>query len=204
VLAATLPMTATPSAPPTSRTVSFTAEPTPARRADFGSALKRASQILTTASHTDRVVYVVTDLQATGWEGALAQPDEHAAGSPSIVIVDVGGAWENRAVVSLTAEPAPQEGVGAQGVAVIAEVANFSDEPANKLGLTLRLDGSDVARASVDVPAHGRVRKRFLHTLSGAGTAHEVEIELDHDLFTLDDSRPARVAACRRLRILPA
>ena len=31
MLAATLPMTATPSAPPSSRTVSFTAEPTPAR-----------------------------------------------------------------------------------------------------------------------------------------------------------------------------
>jgi hypothetical protein len=171
-----------------------------ARRADIGGALKRAAQILTTASHADRVVYVVTDLQATGWEGALAT--ERTAGGPAVVIVDVGGAWENRAVVSLTAEPAPQEGVGSQGVAVIAEVANFSDEPARKLGLTLRLDGADVARASLDVPAHGRARKRFLHTLSGTGTAHEAEVELDHDLFTLDDRRRARVEVSRGLRIL--
>src|SRR4051812_39326995 len=41
-----------------------------ARRADFGGALRRASQILTSAARADRVVYVVTDLQATGWPAA--------------------------------------------------------------------------------------------------------------------------------------
>jgi hypothetical protein len=172
-----------------------------ARRADFGGALRRASQILTTAAHGDRVVYVVTDLQAAGWEGAPG--GERPAGGPSVVVVDVGGPWENHAVVSLTAEPAPQEGVGAQGVAVIAEIANFSGEPARKVGLTLRLDGADVARGFVDLPANGRARKRFLHTLSGGGTAHEAEVALvDHDLFPLDDQRRARVEVSRGLRVL--
>jgi hypothetical protein len=169
-----------------------------ARRADFGGALRRATQILTAAQHADRVVYVVTDLQATGWEGVSA--GERAAGGPTIVVVEVGGAWDNRAVVTLSAEPAPEE--GAQGVAVVAEIANFSGEPARKLGLTLRLDGADVARAFIEVPAHGRVRKRFLHTLTGGGTAHDAEVEIDHDLFPLDDRGHARVEVSRGLRVL--
>jgi hypothetical protein len=179
-----------------------------ARRADFGSALRRASQILTAAARTDRVVYVVTDLQATGWEGVApggrADADGERAAGPTIVLVDVAGPWNNRAVVSLTAEPAPD--AGPRGVAVVAEIANFSDEPARKLGLTLRLDGADVARALVEVPAHGRARKRFLHALAGGAAAHEsahdAEVEIDHDLFTLDDKRRARVEAARGLRVL--
>jgi hypothetical protein len=173
-----------------------------ARRADFGGALRRASQVLTAGARTDRVIYVVTDLQATGWDGVA--PPAAAAGGPTIVLVDVAGPWNNRAVVSLVAEPAPE--AGAQGVAVVAEIANFSDEPAHKLGLTLRLDGADVARGLVEVPAHGRARKRFLHALAGGGaaheTAHDAEVEIDHDLFTLDDRRRARVEAARGLRVL--
>jgi hypothetical protein len=170
-----------------------------ARRADFAGALRRASQILAGGAHTERVVYVVTDLQAAGWDG-VAGPD--AAASPAVVVLDVGGPWENRAVVALDVEPAPQEGAGAQGVAMVAEVANHSDAPAHKLGLTLRLDGADVARGFVDVPPHGRAKKRFLHTLAGGGVAHDAEVEIDHDLFPLDDRRHARVEVSRGLRVL--
>jgi hypothetical protein len=171
-----------------------------ARRADFAGAMRRAAQILAASPHADRIIYAVTDLQATSWEGVPA-PD-HAAGAPSLVVLDIsgGGGWDNRAVVALTAEPAPEE--GAQGVAVVAEIANFSAEPVRKLGLTLRLDGADVARGFVDVPARGRARKRFLHTLSGAGTAHDAEVEIDRDLYALDDRRRARVEISRGLRVL--
>jgi hypothetical protein len=169
-----------------------------ARVADFGAALRRASQILATAPHAERVVYVVTDLQATGWADVTS--NERAPGAPAVILLDVGGAWENRAVVALSAEPAPEE--GARGVAVVAEIANFSAQPVTKLGLTLRLDGADVARGFVDVPANGRAHKRFTHTLAGAGTAHDAEVEIDHDLFPLDDRRRARVEVSRGLRVL--
>jgi Aerotolerance regulator N-terminal/von Willebrand factor type A domain len=172
-----------------------------ARRADFGAALRRAAQILIGSPHADRIIYVVTDLQAAGWESAPPVA-ERGAGGPDVVILDVseGLPWENRAVVALTAEPAPEE--GAQGVAVVAEIANFSDTPARKLGITLRLDGADVARGFVDVPAHGRARKRFLHTLAGGGGAHDAEVEIDHDALPLDDRRLARVEVSRGLRVL--
>jgi hypothetical protein len=169
-----------------------------ARRANFAGALHRATQILTGSPRPDRLIYVVTDLQATGWEEV--SPPAAGAG-PGIVVMDVtGGApWENRAVVDLDAGPAPE--VGGQGISVVAEIANFSATAAQGLGITLTLDGVEVARGFVDVPANGRARKRFVHSVTGAG-AHRAEVVIDHDAFTLDDSRACRVEASRGLRVL--
>jgi len=52
------------------------------------------------------------------------------------------------------------------------------------------------------MPARGRARKRFLHTLAGGGNAHEAEVEIDHDRFTLDDRRLTRVEVSRGLHVL--
>src|SRR6185436_5919089 len=168
-----------------------------ARRADFASALRRATQMLAGSPRGDRLIYVITDLQATGWEDVT--PAALAAG-PEIVVLDVSGGepWTNRAVVGLGAEPAPEE--GAHGIAVVAEIANYATEPVRGLGITLRLDGSEVARGFVDVPAAGRARKRFVHTVSGV--AHHAEVVIDHDGFPLDDRRACRVEASRGLRVL--
>src|SRR4029079_12939398 len=53
----------------------------------------------------------------------------------------------------------------------------------------------------VDVPANGRARKRFVHTVTGPG-GHRAEVVIDHDAFTLDDSRACRVEVSRGLRVL--
>jgi len=168
-----------------------------ARRADFAAALRRATQMLASSTRGDRLIYVITDLQAAGWDDVA--PALLAAG-PEIVVLDASGGepWTNRAVVGLGAEPAPEE--GAQGIAVVAEIANFAAEPARSLGITLRLDGTEVARGFVDVPAGGRARKRFVHTVSGG--ARQAEVVIDHDGFVLDDRRATRVEASRGLRVL--
>jgi hypothetical protein len=83
---------------------------------------------------------------------------------------------------------------------VVAEIANFAAEPVKGLGITLRLDGAEVARGFVSVPAGGRARKRFVHTVSGG--ARQAEVVIDHDGFALDDRRACRVEASRGLRVL--
>jgi hypothetical protein len=82
----------------------------------------------------------------------------------------------------------------------VAEIANFAAEPAKALGITLRLDGAEVARGFVDVPAGGRARKRFVTSVSGG--ARQAEVVIDHDAFPLDDRRACRVEASRGLRVL--
>ncbi len=184
-----------------------------ARRGDLTAALARAAQILQTGGHQEKRIYLVTDLQASGFSAdapaALSSPLATPLGPIGVTILPVGvnpgATWENRAVMDVSAEPAPE--AGAQGVAVVAEIANFSSRPATHLGVTLRLDGIEVARGFVDVAANGRVRKKFLHTFGsagggGGGAAHQAEVEIDADLFTLDDRRLARVEISRGLRVL--
>ena len=174
-----------------------------ARRGDLSSAMRKAAQILTTSSRPERIIYLITDLQAAGWEAGTGLPETGGGRAPfEVVILDVsrGVDWPNRAVVDLNAEPAPE--AGPLGVAVVAEIANFSELPATHIGVTLKIDGAQVARGFVDMPARGRARKRFLHTLAGGGTAHEAEVEIDHDRFPLDDHRLARVEVSRGLRVL--
>ncbi len=174
------------------------AVPCSARRADFAAALRRATQILTGSMRADRLIYLATDLQAAGWDDVTPAAQ---IGAPQVVVLDASGgaAWTNRAVVALSAEPAPEE--GAQGIAVVAEIANFSPDPVHNLGVTLALDGAEVARGFVDVPAAGRARKRFVLTTAG-GSAHEAEVAIDKDAFPLDDRRACLVEASRGLRVL--
>src|SRR5206468_10452188 len=98
-----------------------------ARAAEFGAALRRAARILSSSARAQRLIYVATDLQAAGWSGVTPAT---LAGVPEIVVMDAsdGAAWSNRAVLDVHAEPAPEEGT--QGLAVIAEIANFSAQPA--------------------------------------------------------------------------
>ncbi|HET6284015.1 MAG TPA: BatA and WFA domain-containing protein [Polyangia bacterium] len=174
-----------------------------ARRADFTSAVRKAVQILAASARPERIIYLVTDLQAAGWEGGTGLPPAGpSAHPPTVVILDVtdGNPGSNRAVISLSAEPAPEG--GALGLAVTAEIANYGNEPVKNLGITLKLDGVAVAKGFVDLPANGRARKRFLHAVAEGGTAHEAEIAIDGDSFSLDDRRLTRVEVSRGLRIL--
>lgn len=172
-----------------------------ARRADLTAALARAAQIARAGAHLDRHIYLVTDLQATGFSG-----DAPALEDVGVTLVPVGAGeeWDNRAVTDLSAGPAAE--LGAQGMAVVAEIANFSAHAAHHLAVGLRIDGEEVGRGFVDLPPGGRAHKRFLHALPVGGAAsaaaHEVEVTIDPDRFPLDDARRTRIEISRGLRIL--
>jgi hypothetical protein len=170
-----------------------------ARPADFTAAMRRASLILAGSPRQKRRIFLVTDLQAAGWEDGTGLPEQNP---PEVVVIDVAsGPWENRAVVEVKADPAPEGGPG--GVAVTADIADFSGRGVNGLGVALKMDGTVVAKGFIDIPAGGRAKKRFLHTLpAGSGSAHEVEIEIDGDAFRLDNRRMAHLELARSLRAL--
>jgi len=110
-----------------------------------------------------------------------------------------GAPWENRAVLDVRAEPAAEAGPG--GVAVSAEVADFSARGINGLGLTLRIDGVVVAKGFVDLPPGGHAKKRFVHVLpAGGGSAHDVEVEIDGDAYRADDRRITHLELARTVR----
>ena len=181
-----------------------------ARRGDLSGALARAAPIARAGAHTERHIYLVTDLQATSFSSdpaaAVAAGADAARAPVAVTVLPIGikEHADNRAVTDLVADPAPD--VGPQGIAVVAEIANFSPRPAEHLGVALRLDGEEVGRGFVDIAPGGRVHKRFLHAFAPGGTsgasAHRVEVVIDPDRFPLDDRRRTRVEVSRGLRVL--
>jgi hypothetical protein len=110
-------------------------------------------------------------------------------------------ALENRAIVEAHVEPSAEGGPG--GIAVTAEIADYSTHGVPALGVTLRVDGAAVAQGVVELPAGGHARKRFLHSLPGDGSSsHDLVVEIDGDAFPLDDRRQMHVEMSRTLRIL--
>ena len=131
------------------------------RPGDVTGALRRAAAILANAPQAERRVYLFSDLAAHGFSSDAPWP----SGGPTLVPVDVtdNEALDNRAVVDLHIEGAPQ--LGPRAIRVDATVASFGAEAAVDLPLTLRVDGKAVAKGLIDLPAHGRVVKRFFHVL---------------------------------------
>ena len=178
------------------------------RTGDTGSALRRAVALLASANHPARRVYLVSDLAAHSVAGDLASV--FPAGGPTLTTVDVthGRALGNRAVTAVRVDAAPE--LGPHGVRVDAEIVNFDDKPASAVAVTLRLDGKAVAAGLVDVPARGRVVKRFLHTFrapadskpSAPGATHDGSVEIaggdgladdDRRFFRADEKKSVRV-----------
>lgn len=187
--------------PERSRLVEAVERITPsARPADFTGAMRRAALALSSSPRAKRRIFVITDLQATGWEEGTGLPEQ---GAPEVVLLDTAAdaAWDNRAVVDVKVEPAPEAGAG--GVAVTAEIADFSAGGVASLGVTLKRNGAMVAKSFVQLAPGGRARKRFVDTIPpGGGSAHDIEVEIDRDTFPLDDRRLTHLELARTLRVL--
>lgn len=170
------------------------------RPADFTAAMRAASLILAGSNRSHRRIYLFTDLQAAGWEGGAGLPESNA---PEVVVDDVTGGdpLPNRAIVDARIEPSGEAGPG--GIAVSVEIADFGGTATTALGVTMEIDGAAVAHGSVDLPAGGHARKRFLHGFPGeGGGSHTVVVAIDGDAFPLDDRRALHVEMARTLRVL--
>ena len=167
-----------------------------ARAADFNQALRRAGAILATSQRQERRTFVVSDLQAAGWG------DGPPVGGNDVVLLDIAQnqTWANRAVVAVSAQPAADLGTGT--VSVEAEIADYSGKATSGLGVTLKIDDDVISKSFIDLPASGRQKKTFVHTLPTGGGSHDVEISIEADDFPLDDRRLGRLELSQALRVL--
>lgn len=128
------------------------------RASDLPGGVRRAAQILTTVRHSARRIYLITDGSTQALQGVRPLSDTEL----SIVDVSDGQPLPNRGIVDIRSEPAP--GGSGQSLRISVEVANFSEVPIKELTATLSVDGNAIASGLLDVPANGRVVKRFLHS----------------------------------------
>jgi hypothetical protein len=191
---------------------------------DLAGGVRRAAQILTTVRHSARHIYLITDGSVQALQGIRPLSDTEL----SVVDVSDGQPLANRGIVDIRSEPAP--GGSGQGLRISIEVANYSDAPIKELTATLSIDGQAIASGLLDVPASGRVAKRFLHSFrkterpllpsppspaepsdrrpppepseSVQGGLHHISVALEPDALAEDDVRHLRVEVQRHIRVL--
>jgi hypothetical protein len=168
-----------------------------ARPADTTRALARAAQLLGSSSHGRRTIYLISLLARTG-----LRPDDAPWGDsgPALVPVDLRPeAMPNLAVTSLRVNADP--GAGSRGMAFDAEVASFSDAPAN-VELSLAIGNRVVARGTLAVGPRERRTKRFLATLPPGTRATDASVSITGDALPVDDRRWVRASLRDRVRVL--
>ncbi len=171
-----------------------------ARPADTTAALRRASGLLSGSSYRARRVYLFSALAATGFPPG--EPPWPPGSGPELHIHDVteGATLANVAITAVHAEKEPD--LGARGVRVTAEIANYGKAPVQNVGVTLRVGARAVARGLVTLGPGEGAAKRFSVPLPGDARAADATVEIDDDALTPDDRRHLRLELRSEVRVL--
>jgi Mg-chelatase subunit ChlD len=150
----------------------------------YAPALSLARGLLGRAERPRREVVLITDLQRTGWVPAeeLRLPE-----GTTLSVVDVGeDSTANLTVTGIELLRTPGD---ASRAATTARVSNRATRPATQVPVTLTLDGREVARQVVDLPANGAASVRLGPFVVPAATARGVVRVAGGDALAGDDVR---------------
>lgn len=165
--------------------------------ADMQGALRLAEQILVASSQPRREVVLLTDLQATEWEG-IGRPWslEH---SPRVTLVDLRPTTDrqNAAITAVHAEP--ESGGMGRDVRVTVDILN--DGPTfYQQEVTVEVGGKTTV-GIVKVPPRQTVTKEFTVRLTEVGS-HAGEVTIPADDLPGDNSQHFVVDFLRRVHVL--
>ena len=165
------------------------------RKDDAARALALADNVLQNAELDDRRLLVLTDLQASGWQG-VALPSQARVGGPVRVRVDrvEPGSRENAAITD--AVVMPQTDRGPDQVRLDVTVQHYGERPWRGY-LTVKVAEREW-QSLVELPAGGTAQRSFQVT----ATAPVAEIRLPEDALDVDNFRQVDAAAGVRVAIV--
>ncbi len=164
------------------------------RKDDAARALALADNVLQTADLDDRRLLVLTDLQASGWQG-VALPSQTRAGVPVRVRVDrvEPGSRENAAITD--AVVVPQTDRGPDQVRLDVTVQHYGERPYRGY-LTVKVAEREW-QSLVELPVGGTAQRSFQVTAS----APMAEIRLPDDALDVDNYRQVRLDGAAGVRV---
>ena len=173
--------------------------------ATLNSCMETAMQLLQESPLEAKRLVVLSDFARHALHMSVAPPQVRDAQGemrlPWVVLQPVyegKEAPQNRALVSLEAESAGGE---AGLFHFVATVQNFGPRPQKDVELQLRLQGQVVAKAFVDLAAHGSARKTLSLKLE-PNADHEVEVRMVADGLPEDDGQSLWLRLHQEQRLL--
>ncbi len=173
--------------------------------ADLNRCLDQAAAAMSESPLANRRIVLISAFTQSALR--LEQPPPVSTGpkgekiKPEIVLRDVTGgkALNNRAIVDVRAEPAPQ--VGPRAWQFTWSVRNFSDAEARDVELVLKVEGEVVSKGFVDLAPHGTAQKVMTYQFTRGGSML-VEGQLTPDALAEDDTRGLVLSVPKELKAL--
>jgi len=173
--------------------------------ADLNRCLDQAAAAMSESPLANRRIVLISAFTQSGLR--LESPPPVSTGpkgekiKPEIVLRDVTGgkSLDNRAIVDVRAEPAPQ--VGPRAWQFTWTVRNFSDTESRDVEVVLKVEGEVVSKGFVDLSPHGTAQKVMTYQFTKGGSML-VEAQLTPDALVEDDTRGLVVAVPKELRAL--
>ncbi len=169
---------------------------------DAGQALETALAALRTGDNLNREVYLISDLRREGFIKTVlppATPDDAAA---TIYVIDVSeeGAFDFGVEDVKVGDQMIEVG---SPFSMSAVIANYTDRPADRLLVSLFVDGRRVSQTETALPANGTATVSFSATVESAGT-HTGFVEISADDNPLNNRRFFALAIPDEIRVLLA
>ena len=173
---------------------------------DCGAAVDLARQLLSDSRNLNRELYLLGDLQRTGWHSAAAATVPESAGDddaanvaePRAYVLPFTGPVANLAISSMEVER--RHGGSDGSFSVKALVSNHGARATEAL-LRLVIDGEQVGQAGVVVTPGGTATARFAVTVDESEW-HAGSVELPPDALEVDNVHHFVIPSARRTEVL--
>ncbi len=173
---------------------------------DYPRALDLASGLLSESRNLNRELYVLGDMQRTGWAREAGEPaasaEEGRGASPGgdvrAYVLPLAGPTANLGLSSVATERRYGGAIGLHSVS--AQVSNHGRR-GGEVMVRLFIDGEQAGQAGVDVESGGFATARFAVTVAESEW-HEGWVELPPDALDADNRRYFVIPAARLTEVL--
>jgi hypothetical protein len=147
-----------------------------------------------------RTVYLVTDLQRTGWKQVIDQPGGLTFGDDKLFVVNVGGKDRFANAAVLGDVPADANAIVGQPMELKPRVGNFGDR-AIDVTLRVEIDGRQVGSFSLNVPP-GKTTSRTIPYVPVKAGPLRGNFKIERDPFDADDEFQFVLNVAKPVRVL--
>jgi hypothetical protein len=158
-----------------------------AEKTDVGEALKVAYEILKESKNLNQEIYLVTDMEKSGWSSVHPGFLSSENNKSKLYLVDVSPPEKQNLCIEKIdfGNQLIEKGKPFQ---IKAKIVNFSSQPTRSLLVGLYLDGKRVSQTDTDIEKGGKATVKFMPTVEGAGI-HTGFFELTDDDLLIDNRR---------------
>ena len=165
---------------------------------DYLDAIQTADEILKAVSVGQKQIYLVADLQKSGWENFLET--DQLSPDVDIEFVDVAEEQpDNRAVTDINVPPIVL--IEQKDTELVARIHNFSTEPVEKLPVSLFIDDNKVDTTQLDIEPGNSADAAFKVKINlQSESAHTGWVEIDNDALKIDNKRYFTVQSMKSIK----